>query len=218
VENIIVYGAGGHAKAVIDTIEKEGKYRIAGLLDDNKPAGTKIYGYDVLGDSSWIGANLETISSGIVAIGDNWFRSKVAAKISAIHPLFTFITAVHPAASIAKGVQIGDGTVIMAGCVVNSDTTIGEHCVLYSQALADHDSSLGSFVTLAPKAGTGGSVSIGDYSVISLGANIIHGKTIGEHTVIGAGSTVLTDIPSYQVAYGTPARVIRSREKGERYL
>jgi sugar O-acyltransferase (sialic acid O-acetyltransferase NeuD family) len=217
-QNIIVYGASGHAKAVIDTVEKMGLYRIAGLLDDNKPSGTNIYGYEVLGDRGWLAANLDSISGGIVAIGDSWLRSRVAAKISDIHPSFAFITAIHPAASIARGAQIGAGSVIMAGSVVNSDTTIGEHCVLYSQATVDHDSSLGSFVTLAPKAGTGGGVSIGDYSVISIGANIIHGKTIGEHTVIGAGSTVLTDIPSYQVAYGTPAKVIRAREKGERYL
>lgn len=217
-KDIIVYGAGGHAKAVIDTIEKAGLYRIAGLLDGYKPAGTIFYGYEIMGDESWLEESSNTISSGIVAIGDNWSRSSIAAKIADVHPHFTFITAIHPAASIAKGVCIGEGTVVMAGCVVNSDTSIGKHCVMYSQATVDHDSKLGSFVTLAPKAGTGGSVSIEDYSVISLGANVIHGKTIGRHTVIGAGSTVLSDIPSYTVAYGTPAKVIRAREKGERYL
>lgn len=217
-QSIVVYGAGGHAKAVIDTIEKAGLYRIAGLLDGYKPAGSIFYGYEILGDESWLAANSDCISRGIIAIGDNWTRSSVAAKIADIHPRFTYITAIHPSASIARGAQIGEGTVVMAGCIVNSDTNIGKHSVLYSQATVDHDSTLGSFVTLAPKAGTGGSVSIEDYSVISLGANIIHGKTIGEHTVIGAGSTVLSDIPSYSVVYGTPAKVIRAREKGERYL
>jgi len=217
-QDIIVYGAGGHAKAVIDTIEKEGLYRIIGLLDGYKPVGSIIYGYEILGNEYWLTTNLDKVSSGIVAIGDNWLRSTIAMNISQIHPHFTFITAIHPAASIARGVQIGDGTVIMAGCVVNSDCAIGEHCVLYSQASADHDSKLGSFVTLAPKAGTGGTVTIGDYSVISLGANVIHGITIGEHTVIGAGSTVLANIPSYTVAYGSPAKAIRTRETGERYL
>ncbi|WP_419872080.1 acetyltransferase [Candidatus Pristimantibacillus sp. PTI5] len=217
-QKIIVYGAGGHAKAVIDTIEKAGIYQIEGILDGYKPVGTTFYGYDILGDESWLSSNLSTVSSGIAAIGDNWTRAKVVATIKEKHPHFSFITAIHPTASIAKGAQIGHGTVVMAGCVINSDTLVGDHCVMYTQSSADHDSKLGEFVTLAPKACTGGNVSIGEYSVLSLGANVIHGRTIGEHAVIGAGSTVLTDIPAYTIAYGTPARAIRARERGERYL
>ncbi|MNJ76943.1 putative acetyltransferase EpsM [compost metagenome] len=89
---------------------------------------------------------------------------------------------------------------------------------MYTHASIDHDSRAGSFVTLAPKAGTGGNVSIGDYAAISLGASIIHGITIGGHTVVGAGSTVISDIPSHSIAYGTPAKIIRKRAEGERYL
>jgi sugar O-acyltransferase (sialic acid O-acetyltransferase NeuD family) len=218
VQDIIVYGAGGHAKAVIDTVEKDGTYKIAGILDGNKPAGSSFYGYQILGDEGWLSANSEFVTGGIVAIGDNWIRSKVVSKITALQPDFRFITAIHPNASIAKGAKLGDGTVVMAGAVVNSDTIIGKHCVLYTLASVDHDSTTGSFVTLAPRAGTGGNVTIGNYSVISLGANVIHGRAIGEHAVIGAGSTVLSDISSYSVAYGTPAKVVRNRAAGERYL
>ncbi|OMF35947.1 transferase [Paenibacillus sp. FSL H8-0548] len=217
-KNIVVYGAGGHAKAVIDTIEKAGVYHIIGLLDGYKTAGTLFYGYTILGDESWLAANAEAVFGGIVAIGDNWLRARVVSKITAIAPHFTFVSAIHPTSSIARGARIGAGTVVMAGCVVNSDTAIGEHNVLYTHASADHDSTLGNYVTLAPKAGTGGTVTIGDFSVVSLGATIIHGKSIGEHTIVGAGSTVLGDIPAYSIAYGTPAKVIRTRIKGERYL
>lgn len=217
-DNIVVYGAGGHAKAVIDTIEKEGRYRIVGLLDGYKPAGTLFYGYTILGDEAWIARHAEQVNSGIIAIGDNWKRSKVAAAIRSIHPYFRFITAIHPSASLAKGAVVGDGTAVMAGSIIGSDTVIGEHCVLYSHASVDHDCSIGDFVTFAPKAVTGGNVTIGGYSVISLGAAVIHGQTVGEHTVIGAGSTVLSSIPSHVVTYGTPAKVIRNRQIGESYL
>jgi acetyltransferase-like isoleucine patch superfamily enzyme len=64
----------------------------------------------------------------------------------------------------------------------------------------------------------GGSVKIGDYSAISIGATIKHGIEIGAHTIIGAGSTVLSNIASLKVAYGTPAKVIRDRQKGDKYL
>lgn len=216
--HIIVFGAGGHAKAVIDTIEKNGIYHIVGIIDGLKPAGTTFYGYEVLGNEQWLVQHEALASSGIVAIGDNWTRAAVVEKIKSILPHFTFITAIHPSASVARGAQIGSGTIIMAGSVVGSDARISEHCILYANTIAEHDTTIGNYVTLAPGACTGGNVRIGDYSVVSLGAAIIHGKTIGEHTVIGAGSTVLTDIAAYMVAYGTPAKAVRARVQGERYL
>ncbi len=217
-QTIVVFGAGGHAKAVIDTIEKEGRYQIAGLLDSHLLAGSFVYGYPILGDETWLRSAPPTIIGGIVAIGDNWIRAKVVDKLKEQYPAFTFITAIHPAASIAKGARIGEGTVVMAGAVINSDALLGEHCILYPHASIDHDSEIEKFVAFAPKAVTGGQVRIGAYSAVSIGACIIHGRTIGTHTVIGAGATVVGDIPDFQVAYGTPARIIRERKPGERYL
>jgi acetyltransferase-like isoleucine patch superfamily enzyme len=74
------------------------------------------------------------------------------------------------------------------------------------------------FSSLAPGVTTGGVVQIGAYSAISLGANIIHGKNIGAHTIIGAGALVRENILDHCVAYGVPARVIRKRAEGEKYL
>ncbi|QWU17044.1 sugar O-acyltransferase, sialic acid O-acetyltransferase NeuD family [Paenibacillus sophorae] len=217
-KNIVVFGAGGHAKAVIDAIEREGRYRIFGLLDSYKAAGSEIYGYRVLGNEHIIADHREEIHGCIVAIGDNWTRALVAARIASLYPGLSFVTAVHPGAWIARGAELGQGTVVMAGAVVNSDTVIGEHCVLYPKASVDHDSKIGDYVTLAPGATTGGNVTIGEYSVLSLGANVIHSVSVGEHTVIGAGATVLSDIGGYAVAYGTPAVIARSRTVGESYL
>ncbi len=215
---IIIAGSGGHAKVIIDILEKLDRYDIIGFIDGFKAKGTSVYGYEVLGDESYIQDNHNTIDGGIVAIGDNWVRSKVVSRILAIHTQFKFITAVHPSATIARGVTVGDGTVIMAGSVINSDTVIGEHCILNTKSSVDHDCTVRDFVTIAPNATTGGNVKIGNFSTVSLGANIIHSREIGAHTIIGAGSNVLSDIGSFTVAYGTPARVIRSREQGENYL
>ncbi|WP_224723459.1 acetyltransferase [Paenibacillus vietnamensis] len=215
---IVVFGAGGHAKAVIDTIEKEGRYLIAGLLDGYQPEGSSFYGYKILGSEQWLAANAGQIDGCIVAVGDNWLRSRMAEAIRSVAPDIPFVSTVHPAASVARGAVLGAGSVVMAGSVVGSDTRLGEHNVLYTLSSVDHDGRTGSFVTLAPHAATGGNVTISDYSVLSIRSAVIHGITVGEHSVIGAGSTVLADIPSHSVAYGTPAKVIRSRTVGERYL
>lgn len=215
---IIVFGAGGHAKAVIDTIERQGAYEIIGLLDGGKPVGEQVYGYSVIGDETWLADRNNQAGGAIAAIGDNWTRGLVVRGISRIRPELPFVTAVHPAASVARGARIGAGSVVMAGSVVGSDAEIGEHAVLYAGSCIEHDSRIGSFVSLAPKAATGGNAAIGDYTAVAIGVSIIHGVAVGEHCVIGAGSTVVRNIASHTVAYGTPARAVRSRTSGERYL
>jgi sugar O-acyltransferase (sialic acid O-acetyltransferase NeuD family) len=219
-ENIVVIGSAGHAKVVIDVIEKEGKYKLVGLVDSFKQGLERIYGFGLMGTEDVLQPLVAngTISGGIIAIGDNWKRHLMAEKIKALVPDFEFISAVHPSAEIARGVKIGDGTVVMAGAVVNSDSRIGDFCILNTNASLDHDSVMEDFSSLAPNATTGGNVMIGEFSAISLGANIVHGHGIGKHTVIGAGALVLDDIPEYCIAYGTPAKVIRKRQEGDRYL
>ena len=142
----------------------------------------------------------------------------MAEKIKSLLPEFSFVTAIHPSASIARGVTIGAGSVLMAGVVVNSDSRIGGFCVLNTKSALDHDCEMGDFSSLAPGVTIGGKVSIGAFSAISLGANIIHGVNIGEQTVLGAGSVALKDIPDHSVAHGVPAKVIRKRQAGDKYL
>lgn len=217
---IVVIGASGHAKVVVDVIEREGKVAVLGLIDTYKPVGGMFFGYQILGTEEILDALMknEGLVGGIIAIGDNWNRGRVAAKIKSLVPDFEFISAIHPSAQIARGVVIGRGTVVMAGTVVNSDSRIGGHCILNTKSSLDHDCVMEDFSSLAPGVTTGGVVRIGAFSAISLGANIIHGKNIGAHTVIGAGALVLEDIPDHCVAYGVPARVVRTRSEGEKYL
>ncbi|MDD2922160.1 MAG: acetyltransferase [Anaerolineales bacterium] len=217
---ILLIGASEHAKVVMDIIEREGKYKIRGLIDTYKPAGGDVFGYKILGAEDALVTLFKSgeATGGIITIGDNWTRHLVAEKIKTLAPELNFVTAVHPSASIARGVEIGAGSVLMAGVVVNSDSKIGAHCILNTRSALDHDCAMDDFSSLAPGATIGGKVSIGAFSAISLGANIIHGITIGEQTVLGAGAVALKNIPDHCVAYGVPARVIRKRAAGERYL
>ncbi|MBF0705392.1 acetyltransferase [Alkalihalobacillus hwajinpoensis] len=217
-DNIVIFGSGGHSKVVIDIVEKEGRYNIVGLVDPFQPIGKEVLGYEVIGDLQDLIEMNETVLGGIVAMGDNWKRYETVKRIQELLPTFYFVKAIHPSAQIGKNVTIGNGTVVMANTVINSHTSIRDHCIINTKSSIDHDGCLHNFVTIAPGATLAGSVSIGDHSVISIGATVIHNRNIGRHTVIGAGSTVLHDIDSYVVAYGTPAKSIRERKEGEPYL
>lgn len=218
---IAILGASRQAGVVIDIIEKAGEYGIAGLIDISQPKGTHFLGYSILGDD-WDFPRLAVdcaLGGWIVAIGDNWRRFQVCEKIQGlIHDRLALRSAIHPSAQIGRDVVIGEGTVVMAGVVVNSGARIGAGCILNTNSSIDHDCNLEDFSSAGPGVTIGGNVRIGKFSAIALGANIIHGMTIGEHTVIGAGATVVRDLPARVVAYGTPARVIRERAPGDKYL
>ena len=219
-QSIVLIGCSGHAKVIIDIVEKQNQFKIAGFLDATKSIGESVLGYRVLGKDSDL-PSLEKsagISAGIIAIGDNFIRHNVAKQISEIAPKFAFISAIHPAALIAKDCKVGRGTVIMAGVVVNPSSTIGDFCILNTNASLDHDCVMEDFSSLAPRACTGGNVHIGKFSAISIGATLTHGIKIGDHSVIGAGAVVLEDIPAEVTAFGVPAKTVKKRPRGEPYL
>jgi sugar O-acyltransferase (sialic acid O-acetyltransferase NeuD family) len=219
-DSIVVFGASGHAGVVIDVIEKQGSYAIAGLIDSHLQAGVERFGYRVLGTEHDLPELIAEhgIAGGVVAIGFNFVRCGMAQKILEVARGFRFVSAIHPSAQIARGVSIGPGTVVMAGAVINTNSRIAEHCIVNTNASVDHDNVLERFSSLGPRAATGGNVHLGECSVLALGAIVIHGRTIGAHAVIGAGATVLKDIPDLVVAYGTPAAVARARQPHDQYL
>jgi sugar O-acyltransferase (sialic acid O-acetyltransferase NeuD family) len=220
VDNIVLIGASGHAHLLIEVIEKEGRVAIAGMLDRDLPVGTDCMGYQVLGCERDLPAVMRThdVGAAMVAIGDNWVRRRVVERLREIVPGLRFERAVHPSAQIARGAEIGEGAVVMASAVLNANARLGRHCFVSTKASLSHDSVMGDFSSLGPNATTGGAVRIGAGTAIALSADVIHGITIGEHTVIGAGSVVLKNMPDRVVAYGIPARVIRSRAPGDKYL
>jgi sugar O-acyltransferase (sialic acid O-acetyltransferase NeuD family) len=219
-EKIIIAGRSGHSKVLIDIVEKEKKYEIIGFIDKYHTSDRNFMGYSILGTDEDIPQIVKSysIGGGLIAIGDNYLRYKISNKISNIFSEFRFVKAIHPSAQIAKDVIIGDGTVIMAGVTINPCCSIGRFCILNSGSTLDHDSVMEDYSSLAPKATTGGNCRICGYSAIGIGAVLIHNINIGEHTIIGAGSTVLRNIESFHVAYGSPAKVIRKRKAGDKYL
>ncbi len=217
---VVLIGGGGHGSVVAEIVEKTPDLDLIGILDSQIAAGTNVFGYEVLGPVEVLRELIVSrgVAGAVVAVGDNWTRGQIIAALRDLAPSLAYPNVVHPSAQIGKHVRLGAGTVVMAGAVVNTNSTIGEFCILNTNCSLDHDSVLGDFASLAPNSCAGGGTRIGAYSAICLGANIIDRVEIGEHTVIGAGATVLHNQPAQIVAYGTPARKIQDRRIGQRYL
>ncbi|MBE9489447.1 MAG: acetyltransferase [Bacteroidetes bacterium] len=195
---MILYGASGHAKVIIDICEinKEKNLRI---IDDNKEV-TSLLSYPVT-QIEYIKITKEKF---IISIGNNKTRKKIVNKLQS-----DFGIAIHPNTIIDKTVTIGSGTVVMAGSVINSSTKIGKHCIINTSSSIDHDCIIDDFVHISPNATLCGGVVIGEGSHIGAGAIIIPSVKIGKWSTIGAGTVVIKDVPDGKTVVGNPSRTIK---------
>lgn len=207
--NLFVFGASGHAKVVIDIFERMRGMKVAFVVDDAERAHYQtVCGYPVIGGRDALLANRRKAGAGIIAIGNNGARARVAAWLA--EQGFRAVSALHPAAAIARGVAIGDGTAVMAGAVINSDTRIGSHAIINTGSTIDHDCAIGDCAHIAPGCHLCGGVSVGAGTMLGVGTRVIPGVRIGNDVVIGAGSTVLEDVPNGARVAGSPCRPVGS--------
>lgn len=212
-KNILIYGASGHAKMIADIILKNKTYNIIGFIDSYKPINKDVYGYKVLGNLELIPSLIKKfdVEGIVIGIGDNDTRLRAYKNIIEIAPQVEFVPVVHPKAIIAHDVVIPDGTVVMAGSIVNADAKVGKFCVLNTKSSLGHDSVMADFSSLSPNATICGNVHIGFCSSICLSASVSQNLIIGDFTVIGASSLVLNSIGDYKLAYGSPINSIKKR-------
>ncbi len=219
-ENILLFGGGLHVSYCIDIIEEEGRYNIVGIADSAKDIGTELYGYKVIGRQEQLKELITKydIHAGMITIGDNWSRKIVYDCIMNQIPDFKFVNAIHPAAVVAKNVQLGVGNVIMAGCICSTNSIVGDFCFMGTGAHLEHNCTLGDFASISAGSVMGGKVNIGKYSAITIGVIIVDRLNIGENTVVGSGSLVLNDLPDNVLAYGNPVKIIRTLNLSDKFL
>lgn len=202
-KNVVIIGAGGHAKVIADIIKKSGD-TIVGFLDDKKKIGEHIIlNYKVIGNL----ADRISISKSnpdyefIIAIGDNKKREEISHS-----PNLKFYTAIHPSAQIGLDVEIQEGTVIMANACINSSAKIGKHCIINTGAIIEHDNIIEDFVHISPNVALGGTVKIGKSTHVGIGSTIKNNITICENCKIGAGAVVVKDIEKEGTYIGVPTK------------
>lgn len=220
INDLIIVGAGGHARSIIDVVESGSEYRIRGLLDSKKHRGDKVFGYEVLGAENDLNELLPEASFELfIAIGDNFQRHRVYQEINTRIANVKFATLIHSHAYVSQRANVGSGAVVMAGAVVNAGCQIGDGTIINTHATVDHDGRISRFSSLAPNASLGGCVSIGERSAVGLGANIIHNIEIGQDVCVGAGALVLNSVKQNGVVlYGAPSKVVRQRQPDDPYL
>lgn len=201
-KKLLIIGAGGHGKVVADIANRIGEYSEIAFLDDDESI-TTVGRYLCEGTVDKL--EIEPKQTEVfVAIGNAIIRRKVLERVEAEG--FKIPILVHPNAIIGDEVELGHGTVVMAGAVINSGTQIGKGVIVNTSSSVDHDCIIGDYVHVAVGAHIAGSVCIGANSWIGAGGVVSNNVDIVSSVMIGAGGVVVKDIMESGTYIGVPVK------------
>ena len=215
-KRVLILGAGGHGRVVLDILLQDSRHRPVGFLDNN-PAilGRRVDGLPVYGSIDELErfhAELN-IAGVIIAIGDNGTRRGLARHVDAAG--IELINAIHPSATLATTATLGRNVVICAGSVVCDQCQVGSSVILNTGCIIDYQTMIGEGSHICPGVRIGGRAKVESGAFIGIGATVIPNITLGCECIIGAGSVVIEDVASLCTVVGVPARSVKLASASE---
>jgi sugar O-acyltransferase (sialic acid O-acetyltransferase NeuD family) len=209
---ILLIGAGGHGRVVLDLLLQAREYQVAGIIDLKERIGDKVLGVPVIGTDKDLPVlfkkGIKHCFISVGSVGEAGLRVKLyeVARRSG----FAFPNLIHPSACISRRALFGEGNYIGPGVIINVNAVIGNQCIINSGAIVEHDCRISDFAHISPGVYISGGVSVGEQSHIGIGSSIIQNLRIGARTIIGAGSVVTKNIRGSVIAYGNPCKEIKN--------
>lgn len=200
----MLIGAGGHAKTIVDTIEQQANFHIAGFVDTIEKQKETYRAYNVIGEDK----DLERIYANgipnaficIGYMGKSRVRNELYAKLKRIG--YHLPAIIDNSAILATDVRVGEGTYIGRRTVVNAAAVIGKMCILNTGSIVEHDCIVGDFAHIAVGAVVCGGAMIRDHVFIGANATLFQGIRVEENSVIGAGSLIRKNVDKNKTVYG----------------
>lgn len=190
-EDIVLIGGGGHCKSVIDVIEEQGKFRIAGIVDRLECVGNKVFDYDVIGTDEELSDLSIEIKHAIISVGQ--IRSadlRIKLFMKAKNAGFNLPVIVSPRAHVSKHSVIAEGTIVAHDVLINSNVKIGKNCIINTKALIEHDSEIDDNCHISTGTIINGNVKVGCNCFIGSGVITKEGVVIVKNSFVKAGSLV----------------------------
>lgn len=194
---LLIYGGGGHAKAVMEMAQAMGIFHIAGIIDDNIPAGAQVLGIPVLGTRAVLpqvaAQGVILAANGVGGIIDIQTRVQLFELLE--NYSFTFPALQHPRATVEPSAEVGEGVQVFANAYVGSSSVLHPRCMVNTNAVVSHDCEIGAYSHIAPGALLAGLVQVGEKSLVGMGVTTAIGVKIGNRVRIGNGAIILADVP-----------------------
>lgn len=200
---ILVYGAGGHSKTVLDLLRSLGGYQVVGLVDDGVPVGEQVLGVPVLGGAECLAGlfaqGVRQAVNAVGGIGNVEVRLGVFDRLQAVG--FAFPTLVHPSAVLEPSVTLEAGVQVLALSYLSSDSRVGFGTLINAGCILSHDCQLGRVVNLSPGVRLAGRVRVEDEAQLGMGVTVNLDLTIGRRARVGNGATVKASVPAGAVVW-----------------
>ena len=212
---VILLGAGGHAKVLLDILLEQNA-KIIGIAEkDGADRPSDLCGVPVIGSDSDMGEyppdEIELVN-GIGSVGSTALRQRIYEKFK--QQGYRFRQVVHSQAIISRRAELGEGVQVMAGAVVNIGTRIRENSIINTNASVDHDCDIGAHVHIAPGVTLSGGVTVGDGSHIGTGASVVQGIIVGHHSFVEAGGIVMGNIRKHERLRAHRGQIIQMSSGG----
>ena len=201
---LLIIGASGHGKVAADIALKMNIWQNIAFLDDDENIKFSM-GIEVVGKSNEVFEHINDCDI-FVGIGNNVTRKKIQERLEAEGARIP--TLIHSNAILGEQVEVGSGTAVMAGVVINCCTKIGKGCIINTSASVDHDNVIEDFVHISPGAHLAGTVKVGQGSWLGIGSVVSNNINITSNCMVGAGAVVVKDITETGTYKGVPARRI----------
>lgn len=188
---ILLIGGGGHCKSVIDVIEEEGSFEIAGIIDQKEVIGQKVLGYEIIGCDEDLPTLLSQYPNAVITVGQIRsanVRKKLFFMLDSLGYLLP--TIISARAYVSKRAILGRGTVILHDALINTQAQIGDNCIINSKALIEHDCTIGDHCHISTSTVLNGSTQIGSGTFIGSNAVSKEGAIVQENSFIKAGSII----------------------------
>ncbi len=204
---IVLLGAGGHARVLLDAMRTAGDTLPECALDAAKH-GTSVDGVQIVGGDDMlpdlVKDGVTKFLLGMGGSGNATLRPRLWE--SATHAGLKPHSVIHPRAIVSPLAQLGEGAQVLAGAVINAGAIIGRGVIVNTAAVVEHDCVIGDFCHLAPRCCLGGGVQVGERCHIGLGVVVREYLSIGRESLVGAGAAVVCDLPANCRALGVPAK------------
>ena len=194
-KSLLLIGGGGHCRSCIDVIETEGKYKIAGIVNQTDGCGESVLGYDVLGGDDNLAELYKKHPNALITVGQIQnadLRVKLFQHLQSLG--FELVTIISPRAYVSKNSSLGIGTIVMHDALVNTGAKIGNNCILNTKSLVEHDAIVEDHCHISTSSVVNGGTIIREKTFI--GSNTITKEyiTVGKTSVIGGGLRVVSDV------------------------
>jgi sugar O-acyltransferase (sialic acid O-acetyltransferase NeuD family) len=213
-KRVLVWGAGGHGKVIVDALMAGGEWEVAGILDeDEEKRGAEVLGVKVFSLEVGVAETARRLDCArvAIAIGDNYARFEKFEQVrrAGLMP----VNVVHPSAHVSCFVKMAEGVTILAGATINPGTTIEDNVCVNTSASVDHDNYLERSCHIFPNATLTGGVRIAEFAYVGSGAVIAPNLKVEKYSYVGAGAVVLANVAEGTIVFGVPAKVRGEQKK-----